>query len=72
MKLKYTVSTIRSAGLEARWTKTRAGAPIIAARETGKTWCVIDRRMWQAMQDEGILPAFQRFTLLVDIFSVPV
>jgi hypothetical protein len=70
--MKYTVATIRSAGLQARWTRTRAGAPIIAARfSAGTTWFVIGKQMWDAMKAEGIKEAFDRFTLLGDIFSVP-
>jgi hypothetical protein len=69
--MKYTVSTIRSAGLQARWTRTRVGAPIIAARAGQGTWFVIGRDMWDAMKSEGVKEAFDRFTLLGDIFSVP-
>lgn len=69
--MRYTVSTIRSAGLEARWSRTRSGAPIIAARKPGGTWFVVACDMWDAMKSEGIKPAFERFTLLGDIFSVP-
>lgn len=71
MEIKYSVKTIRAAGLEARWTKTRRGSPIIAAREPGKLWCVIDSRMWEDMKVEGVRPAFERYTALLDIFSVP-
>lgn len=69
--MKYTVSTIRSAGLEARWTRTRVGAPIIAAREPGKLWYVIGRDMWEAMKTGGVNEVFKQYTLLGDIFSVP-
>ncbi len=70
--MKYSVNTIRESGLEARWTKTRNGAPIITARKSGGKWFVIDRNMWAAMQKEGIVLAFERFTLLGDIFSAAV
>jgi hypothetical protein len=68
--IKYSVKTIRAAGLQARWTRTRLGAPIISAN-AGKGWYVVGRDMWNAMKAEGVRPAFERFTLLGDIFSIP-
>lgn len=68
--MKYSVQTIRAAGLQARWTRTRRGAPIISAN-AGKGWYVVSNDMWTAMKSEGVKPAFERFTLLGDIFSVP-
>lgn len=69
---RYNVRTLREAGLEAKWTHLRNGAPMLVARKPGtKTWYYVDLRMWQAMQREGIAAAFERFTLLGDIFSVP-
>lgn len=73
MSAKYCVNTFRQAGLEARWTKTRTGAPIIVARKPGtKTYWAVSNDMFEAIKVEGVLPAFERFTLLGDIFSVPI
>jgi hypothetical protein len=77
--LKYGVKTFRAVGLEAKWTKTRTGAPIIVARNPlGKLqhqreiWWVVDDSMWQRIKQWGILEAFDRSTLLGDFFSVTV
>jgi len=61
---------MRAAGLDARWTHTRTGAPIIACRLPGKAWYVVDAKMFKAMEAEGVKPAFERFTLLGDYFSI--
>jgi len=69
--MRYSVKALRDAGLEARWTRTRSGAPIIAARASAKSrWYLVNVTMWSAMKQEGVLPAFERFTLLGDVFSV--
>jgi hypothetical protein len=73
MILQYNVRTIRAAGLEARWTRTRTGAPIIAARElhrVGKPWYVVDDRMWNRAHEVGVRQAFEEHTALGDFFSV--
>ncbi len=71
--MKYSVATIRAAGLSAKWGRNSAGAPLLFARDDskGKAWYAVARDMWQAMQSEGVKPAFERFTLLGDIFSLP-
>jgi hypothetical protein len=76
--MKYSVTTLRAAGLEARWTHNRNGAPIIVARDPqGRSdhqrvsWWHVGKTMWQAMKTEGIKAAFDRHTLLGDVFSVP-
>jgi hypothetical protein len=76
--LRYTVGTLRTAGLRARWTRTRTGAPILAAqdptsphRHLRESWWVIDARMWQSMQTMGIREGFVSHTLLGNFFSVP-
>jgi len=76
--MKYSVKTIRAAGLEARWTHNRNGAPIIVARDPQarnehqrKTWWHVGRAMWDAMMKIGVKEAFEQHTLLGDIFSVP-
>lgn len=73
--MKYSVKTLRAAGLEARWSRNRHGAPIIVARDpqsTARTWWHVGQDMWNAMAKDGIVETFKRFTLLGDIFSVPV
>jgi hypothetical protein len=71
--MKYSVKTLRAAGLEARWTRSRHGAPIIVARKSGSsTWWHVGQDMWKRMIQIGVIPAFERHTLLGDIFSVPV
>jgi hypothetical protein len=69
--MKYSVKDIRAAGLEACWSKTRRGRPIIMARNPrASTWWAVDRHMWEDMQRDGIMSAFERCTLLGDLFSV--
>lgn len=68
----YKVGWIRSQGFEARWTKTRLGAPIIVARQPGKTtWWAVTASMWAKAQQKGFPAAFESFTLLGDVFSIP-
>lgn len=74
----YKVATFRAAGLEAKWTRTSQGSPIIVARNPAaklehqrKTWWTIDRYTWVRMQKEGIVEAFECCTLLGDVFSIP-
>jgi len=75
--MNYSVKPMREAGLEAKWTKTRSGAPIIVARypkaeekhQRERFWFV-DQKMFDNMQEVGIVEAFERATLLGDIFSI--
>lgn len=70
--MKYNVSTFRKSGLEARWTRTRQNAPIIAVRKSGSGhWYVVDKNLWKDMQKEGVIQAFEQHTLLGDYFSIP-
>lgn len=78
MNVKYSVNPLRIAGLEARWTHTRNGAPIIVARDPKAisehqrlTWWHVDQAMWDTMNEIGIKEGFDRHTLLGDLFSVP-
>lgn len=78
MELKYTVKSLREAGLEARWTRTSAGAPILAVRNPKskekhqrEKWWAVDKHMWTDMQRSGILEGFDSHTLLGDMFSIP-
>lgn len=75
--MNYSVKPMREAGLEAKWTKTRKGTPIIVARypkaeekhQRERFWFV-DKKMFDNMQEVGIVEAFERATLLGDIFSI--
>lgn len=70
--MEYNVQTVRAAGLQARWTRTRSGAPIIAARlNDNDTWYVIHDSMWREAQNIGLLEAFKGYTALGEFFSVP-
>lgn len=73
---RYRVADIRAAGLEARWGRTRRGAPIILARDPQarhrhqrETWWCVDRTMWDEAQKVGLREAFDRCTLLGEFFS---
>lgn len=75
--MKYVVTTFRDAGLEAKWTKTRAGAPVIAVRNPQASiphqrdrWHNVDGHMWARMQSAGIVEGFNQVTMIADIFSV--
>ncbi len=59
--------------MECKWGKLRNGAPALFARKPNtKNFYFIDNDMFEAMKKEGVMSAFERFTLLGDIFSVPV
>lgn len=71
--MKYNVATIREAGLDARWTKTINGAPIIAARDPevgGGRWYVVCRDMWDRAKAVGIREAFVERCTLGEFFSI--
>lgn len=77
--MKYSVKPLRAAGLEARWTRTQHGAPVMVVRHPQaqsehqrRTWWMVDNGMWQAMAKIGILEAFDRHTMLGNIFSIPI
>lgn len=76
--MQYTVGTFRNVGLDARWTKTRQGAPIIqvrcpssSLRHQRENWYMVDADMWARMLRFGILEGFEQCTLLADVFSIP-
>jgi len=75
--MKYTVETFRASGLEAKWTKRSDGSPAIVARNPNgrahqrNQWWTITKGMFEAMQKDGIVEAFDNHTLLGDVFSVP-
>lgn len=78
LTMKYSVKTLRAAGLEARWTRTSAGAPIIVCRDpksamahARKTWWTVGQKMWDAMLKDGIVDAFNNHVFIGDIFSIP-
>lgn len=79
--MKYSVKTLREAGLQARWTKTGKyqSKPIIVARDPKAphahqrdTWWAVDDRMWSAMCRDGIRSGFLSVTFLGDLFSIPI
>lgn len=65
----YNLQYIRDAGFEARWTRTRNGAPIIEAND-GHGWYVVDGRMWDRAYAVGLRQAFEEFTTLGKFFSI--
>lgn len=67
--MPYAVQTFRDAGLEAKWSKNSAGAPIIIARKPGGRFYYADRKMWETAQKVGVAEAFDRHTALGDYFS---
>ena len=76
--MNYTVETFRAHGMEARWGRTRTGAPIIFARDPQgrcrhqrEQWWAVDAGLWVDMQRIGIREAFDLGTILGDFFSVP-
>ena len=75
--LTYNVATFRAAGLEAKWSRTQRGAPIIIARNPvaqlkhqKEIWWYCDHHMWQRASKVGIVEAFTESTLLGDFFSI--
>jgi hypothetical protein len=75
--MKYNVTTFRSAGLEAKWSRTSKGAPIIVVRNPAATlehqrtrWWFADQRLWNDAAKVGIVEAFDRHTLLGDVFAI--
>jgi hypothetical protein len=77
--MKYSVKEIRAQGLEAKWSKTRRGAPIIVARDPNAKlehqrvqWWVVNDRMWKRAGEVGMMQAFSEHTVLGDFFGVPV
>jgi hypothetical protein len=78
MNAKYSVITLRNAGLDARWTRNRNGAPIIVARDPQaklehqrRTWWAVGKKMWDEMGRVGVREGFDNCTLLGDFFSLP-
>lgn len=76
--MKYSVKDIRAVGLEAKWTHTNRGAPIIVARDPNskyqhlrETWWCIDDKTWKRAEKVGIKQAFEENNLLGNIFSIP-
>lgn len=71
------VKTFRAAGLEAKWSKTRAGRPVMVCRyplakyrHQRETWWVVDSAMVRQMERQGIVEGFDSCTLLGDMFSI--
>lgn len=77
--MKYSVKQLRTAGLEAKWSKTRSGAPIIVARDPSAKlehqrvkWWVVNASMWKRAAEVGIVQAFGEHTALGDFFGVSI
>jgi len=75
--LRYRVGALREAGLDAKWSKTGSGAPIIVVRnlnaETAHQrvyWWYCDKDMFTRMQKVGIIEGFNQTTILGDILSI--
>ncbi len=75
--MKYNVTTFRSAGLEAKWSRNSKGAPIIVVRNPASqrehqrtSWWFVDRSMWETAAKVGVVEAFDRHTLLGDVFAI--
>jgi hypothetical protein len=77
-KLKLSVSTFRAAGLEAKWGKLHSGRPAIFVRNPKSElahqrdkWWLLTGSMFDSMQNEGVVEAFDRHTILGDVFAIP-
>jgi hypothetical protein len=75
--MKHSVTAYRSAGLEARWTKTAMGQPMIVVRNPKAHlkhqrdgWWYVDAGMYSTMRRVGVLEGFDRHTMLGDVFSL--
>lgn len=73
--MEYRVKTLRDAGLKAKWSRTKKGAPIIVAQRNDdfdKTWYTVDKQMWERAEKVGIAQAFDEHTCLGFAFSIPI
>ena len=68
---------MRGSGLDVKWSKTKAGAPIIVGRwpnaplkHQREKWYYIDAEMFRNMQKTSILEAFDSRTMLANYFSI--
>ena len=75
--LPYRVSPLRAAGLDAKWSKTSTGRPVIVARDPNSSnahqrdiWWTVDSMMWGAIEKYGIIDGFNSATLLGGVFSI--
>jgi hypothetical protein len=69
--MRYIIQTFKDAGLQARWTRTRTGAPIISAKAEDGNWYVVDARCWEQAQKIGLKEAFENYNALGKYFSIP-
>jgi hypothetical protein len=71
--MPYQVGTFRAAGLTAKWTKARWGAPFIMCQraDTGD-WFIVDGDVWATMNKIGIAEGWEQHTALGHIFSIGV
>lgn len=70
--MRYTVATLREAGLSAKWARTRTGVPILLASQPTATshWFAVTGAMWERMRRVGVREGFEQATALADYFSV--
>ena len=75
--MRYVVKTLREAGLEAKWSRTSSGGPILVARDPNakadhmrKRWWYVDKQMWDSMKKTSIQDGFESWTILGDLFSI--
>ena len=66
--LEHQVSTMKAAGLQAYWYKTVLNGRVIRVRnpqsglQESYQWRVVDRVMWRAMVNYGVMEGFKRVT----------
>ena len=77
--MTYSVTTLRAAGLEAKWFKVGKykSTPCLFARDPKAshphqrdTWWQVGTSMWSAMCRDGIVTGFRNSTHLGDVFSI--
>ena len=69
--MEHIIKTFQDAGLEAKWSKTKAGKPCILTRKKNtKKWWLCNEIMWSQMHKHGIRQGYDNCTLLGDVFSI--
>jgi hypothetical protein len=68
----YSVKDWREAGINARWARTRVGAPALLVKSGKKPWTRVTKEWTDRIANgESLIDVYDRFTLLIDIFSIP-
>ncbi len=75
--MKYQIKTFRDAGLEACWSKTRSGTPVIIVRDPNgpftnerESWWIVTDGMFRSMKECGVKEGFENHTILGEFFSI--